>query len=187
MFNKSLLLTALLCCSAATFSATYPVVEPDPIEQIKERLESVDVQDYMKTPRKDWSVFKGEPYPVATKTRIRRYIPWYTTEFDILGENGKVMYPKGYTFNPLKYAKYPRRIVIFKLNQLDKIKPLLRPSDELIADSGDVIEAAEKLGRHISLVEPRMQERLGVRVVPSIIEQKGEHFEIKEIDIEDLD
>jgi len=173
--------------SAASFSTTYPVVEPDPIEQIKERLNSVDVKDYVKTPRKDWSVFKGEPYPVATESRIRRYIPWYTTEFDILGENGKVMYPKGYTFNPLKYAKYPRRLVIFKLSQLDKIMPLLRASDELIADSGDVIEVAEKIGRHISLVEPRMQERLGVRVVPSIIEQKGEYFEIKEIDVEELD
>ncbi|ENM6365919.1 hypothetical protein AB8I23_004253 [Vibrio alginolyticus] len=188
MLTRAVSIVLLGCCSAATLAKTYPVVEPDPMEEIQERLKNVDVQDYMDTPREEWSVFKGESYPVATKSQVRRYVPWYTTEFDIRGQNGKVVYPKGFTFNPLKFTPpLTRRMVFFKLDHYEKLKPLIRPSDELIADSGDVVELSEKIDRHISLVEPNSRERLGLRVVPSIIEQKGELFEIKEISLADLD
>lgn len=178
--------TLLICCSAATAKTTYEILEPDPMVEIQNKLKTTNASDFMKTPRNEWTVFKGEPYPLAKETRERKYIPWYTTEFDTKDKDGNVIYPKGFTFNPLKFAKYPLRLVIFKLEHYEAIKHLIKPSDELIADSGDVIEKSEEIGRHIYLVEPGMKERLGLQVVPSIIFQDGEHFVIREINLEDL-
>lgn len=170
-----------LLCHSVAHAKTYPIVEPDPMVEIQKRLESVDVTNYTQTPREEWTVFDGDPYPKAMQNRTRIYIPMYSLEFDIFDKNGKVLYPKGFTFNPLEYVRMSGRIVVFHLDKLEELKPLLRTSDILIADAGDVIAASEKLGRHIFLVEPKMRERLGLKVVPSIITQKENAFEIQEI------
>lgn len=174
--------------AAQVFSggATYPIIERDALEEIQERAAKADVAAFVnQKPRSEWSVWRGHELPRATEDRIRGYVPWYTLEFDITGPNGEVIYPKGFTFNPLQYLDHRQRIVIFKLDQLDKIKALLKPGDMLIADSGDVVEAGRQFGKHIYILRPELAKRLGVTHAPSFIVQKGAQFQIREVKLSD--
>ena len=50
----------------------------------------------------------------------------YTLDRDIADEKGNVVYPKGYTFNPLDYITYPGTLVI-----LDGNSPTQAPGSRL--------------------------------------------------------
>lgn len=191
--SKGLAVLCLYAYGAACFAtdhifgpgASFPIVERDALEEIEERAAKADVEEYVnKTPRSEWSAWSGYRLPVAKESRTRGFVPWYTLEFDITGPSGEVLYPKGFTFNPLQHVKHQQRIVIFKLDQLERIEPLLKPGDMLIADEGDVVAAAEKSGHHIYILNEKLANRLGVKVAPSIVEQKGTHFEIREVELE---
>ena len=163
---------------------TYAISEIDALTEIEEKAKTADVKGFVeKKPRSSWSAFNGFPLPSANETQVRAFVPWYILEFDIKGKNGEVIYPKGFTFNPLEHIKLPGRIVIFKLSQAAKIKKYLKPGDTLIADTGDVIEASNKLGSHIYILSDKLAKRLGVSVAPSFIEQKGSQLIIKEVNV----
>lgn len=193
-FNK-LLVASIVACLAATAKgtehiygpgATYTIAEQDALLEIQERTDKADVKEFVeKAPRESWSVWRGYSLPRATDNLVRGYVPWYSLDFDIPGPNGTILYPKGFTFNPLQHVKYPGRIVVFKLDQFDQIEPLLRPGDVLIADSGDVVEAGINTNKHISILDEKTANRLGIRVVPSIVHQDGTKFVIQEIAIRD--
>lgn len=165
---------------------TYDIAEQDALEEIRERGERADVKGYVnKTPRSEWSAWNGYPLPRATLDRVRNYVPWYRLEFNITDAKGGVIYPAGFVFNPLEHIRLPQRIVIFKLDQLSKLRPKLKAGDMLIADSGDVVEAGNKVGVHIYILNENLAKRFGVEVVPSIITQKDRQFEIIEVDFTD--
>ena len=161
---------------------TYEIAEEDALAEIHKRAEKVDVKAVIaKSPRESWSMWNGFPLPRASETLTRGFVPWYILEFDIKGPQGEVIYPKGFTFNPLEHVSYPGRIVIFKLDQFEQIKPLLKPGDQLIADTGDVVDIGAKVGHHIYILDEKTATRLGVKVAPSIIKQEGKKFVIREI------
>lgn len=165
---------------------TYEITEQDALEEIKERGQKADVKGYVnKTPRSEWSAWNGYPLPRATLDRVRNYVPWYRLEFNITDAKGNVIYPAGFVFNPLEHIKMPQRIVIFKLDQVEKMRPHIKAGDMLIADSGDVVEAGNKLGTHIYILSEQLAKRFGVEVVPSIVAQDEKQFQITEVDLSD--
>lgn len=183
---SSISATASALQEIAGGGVTYAIAEQDALEEIKERGQKADVKGYVnKTPRSDWSAWDGYPLPRATLDRVRNYVPWYRLEFNITDAKGSVIYPEGFMFNPLEHIKLPQRVVIFKLDQLQKLKPRLKAGDMLIADTGDVVEAGNKLGAHIYILNEKLAKRFGVEVVPSIITQDDKQFEIIEVDLSD--
>lgn len=187
-------LIIVLCCAPAPSIAsskkvnaggvTYEIAEKDALEEIRERAESANVREFInKKNRNEWSVWRGHPLPESTDNKERFYVPWYVLERDIPGPRGEVLYPKGYTFNPLSYIKLPQRIVVFKLDQYKRIKKYLKPSDILIADSGDVVEASSKFGVHINILSDQIVRRFGLERVPSFIDQDGTRLRIREVNI----
>lgn len=164
--------------------ATYTIQERNALEEIKERAKGFDVKSFIEEyPREGWSLWKGYPLPRALKNRVRFHIPFYSLEYDITDKNGAVIYPKGFTFNPLQYINYPTRIVVFKLDQYNAVKPHLKLSDMLVADTGDVVKAGSENNNHFFILDKKMVERLGIEKVPSIIEQDGQRFKITELKI----
>ncbi len=170
----------LTLCSAVSVAKTYPIAEKDILNEIQEKARSVDVSSITKKSRAQWSAFIGYPLPEVTENKRRSYVPFYTTEMAIKNADGSILYPKGFTFNPLDHIQLPYRIVVFKLSQLPKIKHLFRPTDVLIADSGDVIEVSEKENLHVFMLDKRTAKRLNVKAVPSIITQSGKKLIIEE-------
>ena len=57
--------------------------------------------------------------PAATEHKVRQVIPFFALSFDIPDKDGNILYPAGYTFNPLEYLRLPSRLIIVAENQLD--------------------------------------------------------------------
>lgn len=163
---------------------TYEISEIDALDEIASRAEAADVEKVVSDhPRANWGVWNGFELPVATKDSTRTFVPWYSLEMDIPGPKGSVLYPKGFTFNPLNHIKMPYRVVAIKIAQWDVVKPLLKDSDIVIADKGDVVEAGNNFGRHIYIMSEQLANRFGIQNVPSIVEQVDDKLLITEIGI----
>ncbi|WP_421198531.1 hypothetical protein [Aeromonas enteropelogenes] len=186
---KTMLCACLLSCSmhvgAAVIGQTYDVKEPDALTEIEQKAASVDWNKALNKPVDQWTALQGIKLPFATEDRSRSVIPFYTTEFDIKDKSGRVTYPKGFTFNPLEFVTLPQRIVIIDPLQEQWLQDHARVTDQIIFTHGNVFKAKERLNVPIFILDDKTRSRLDIKVVPTIVEQKGKmlvlhEFEFKE-------
>jgi len=185
-----------LACSAfaqgtpartSTIGRTYPVAEPDALAEIEARVATLPRDMSAKFgPRSRWSALKAAALPAAAADRTRTVVPFYTLDFDLKLPDGRVLYPKGFTFNPLTYVKLPQRIVVVHPGDLAWALRTARPSDFILLaalgrDSGDAIALGEKTGRAIYILQDQVKDRLGLQAAPVVITQVGTSLVLHEI------
>lgn len=163
----------------STIGRTWPIAEPDALAEIEAKVAALP-KDMSKNfgPRSKWSALKAASLPAAAADRVRSVVPFYTLEFDIRLPDGRVVYPKGFTFNPLTYVTLPQRLVVVHPRDLAWALKASRPSDFILlsalgSDNGDAIELSERTGRAIYILEERVKERLGLVAAPVIVAQSG--------------
>lgn len=162
---------------------TYTIVEPDLIEEIQKRQALVERK--LKEGMKDVKVKAPEGWerglPLASKSRVYHIEPKATLDQDIpkVDQQGKrigVLYPKGYTYNPLLYlpADPPVLIVFDATDQRQSryVKDFLvkqYPYRMLIISRGDYVKTLERFEESIYFLHPRIRETFklteGVSVV----------------------
>lgn len=165
--------------SSSTIGRTWPIAERDALEEIEAKVATLPrAMSKAYGPRSRWSALKAAPLGVASADRVRSVVPFYTLEFDIKLPDGKLLYPKGFTFNPLTYVQMPQRLVVVHPRDLGWALKVARPSDFILltalgTQNGDAIDLSEKTGRAIYILEERVKERLGLIVAPVIVAQAG--------------
>lgn len=180
------LAAALPLCPAwagtATIGRTWPIAEPDAMAEIEARAakQPVDIASHF-GPRAKWSAMQTASLSIATQARTRSVVPFYTLDFDINLPNGTMLYPKGYTFNPLTYVSLPQRLVIVHPRDLGWALRAARPADFILLTAGDALTLGEKIGRPLFILEERVKERLGLTVAPVIVAQAGQRLLLTEV------
>jgi hypothetical protein len=178
------------------FGRTYEIVEPDAYEEILNAVKRVDVEKFKKTLQKrikELAVVNEFNIPYAKETRTRYFEPRYELPFDIVDANGRVIYPKGFTFNPLQYMTLQGIFVFFDagsplhLNWLKKEGYTKRLDVMFIAVKGDVLEASRVLKAPVYRASKILLERFDVKRIPSIIKQNGGYLEITEVGMKDVE
>lgn len=172
--------------SRSTIGRTWPIAEPDALSEIEAKAATLP-RDMSKAfgPRKNWSALKAAGLAVAASDRVRSVVPFYTLDFDIRLPEGKTLYPKGYTFNPLTYVRLPQRLVVVHPRDLGWAIRVARPSDFILlaaldGENGDPIALGEKMGRSVYILEERVKERLGLQAAPVIVAQAGQKLVLTE-------
>lgn len=172
--------------SRSTIGRTWPIIEPDALAEIEAKVAALP-SDMSKAfgPRSAWSGLKTAPLATALSDRVRSVVPFYTLDFDIRLPGGKMLYPKGFTFNPLTYVRLPQRLVVVHPRDLDWALRSARQSDFILlsaldGQNGDAIELSERTGRAIYILEERVKQRLGLTVAPVIVRQVGTRLELTE-------
>jgi conjugal transfer pilus assembly protein TraW len=172
--------------ATSTIGRTWPIAEPDAMAEIEARVARQPASMAPAFgPRETWSALKAAPLGVADRDRVRSVVPFYTLDFDITLPDGKTLYPKGFTFNPLTYVSLPQRLVIVQPRDLGWALRTATPTDWiLLADGGgsgdDALSLGEKHGRALFILEERVKERLGLTVAPVIVRQVGQKLELTE-------
>jgi len=174
------LLTFSLQVDAGVIGQTYDIDEPDALTEIEQKVASVDWNKALNKPTEQWGALQGHSLPYATETRSRSVVPFYTTEFEITDQTGKVTYPKGFTFNPLEFVTLPQRIVIIDPRQESWLADHVKASDQIIFTQGNVLKAKERLQVPIFILDEKTRSRLDIKVVPTIVEQKGKMLVLHE-------
>ncbi len=197
------LISLLVLCVGTTGSAkdigvvgtTYPVTEKDALVEIEESAGKVNWESYFSSEeiQKKISYFKPEDIillPVAKEDRSFSVDMSYTLMFDIPDGKGGILYPKGYTFNPLDYVVFPKTLVV--LNGEDKDQVNWFKSSQYYKDAGVTLlltdgsyyKLSQELRRPVFYANIIILERLRLHAVPSIIKQEGRFMEVREIDIQ---
>lgn len=182
-----MLLAATAAQTNSTIGRTWPIAEPDALAEIEAKAATLP-PDLSKAfgPRENWTAMKAASLGVAAADRVRSVIPFYTLDFDITLPDGKTLYPKGFTFNPLTYVKLPQRLVVVHPRDLGWALRTARPSDFILlsalgGQNGDAIDLSEKTGRAIYILEERVKARLGLTVAPVIVAQAGTRLVLTEV------
>jgi len=172
---------------------TYAVKEKDAVEEMKELAKNIDWGKALVKGSREKRIKEYRPgdlvaLPRATRDEVRSVSLDYTLDFDITDDKGNVIYPRGFTFNPLEYLTYDKTLVV--LNGADKDQVAWFKSSryfkdvnvKLLITDGSYYDLSKELGRLVFYTNSKITSRLQLRAVPSVVTQKGQSMEVAEID-----
>jgi conjugal transfer pilus assembly protein TraW len=183
----AVLVAATAHAQSSTIGRTWPIAEPDALAEIEAKVATLPADMTAKFgPRSGWSAMKAAPLGTALRSLRRSVVPFYTLDTEIRLPDGSLLYPKGYTFNPLSYVTLPQRLVVVHPRDLGWALRQAKPADFILltGDNGqgpDPLTLSERSGRALFILEQRVKERLGLTVAPVIIAQVGTRLELTEV------
>jgi len=96
-----------------TVGGTYPVLEENILAELKEQVMKADqLRDEIRKQIGEYQHGSIPHLPGAAADRTFTVDMTYTVEEDITDETGRVIYPKGFRFNPLKYVTLPGGLLV---------------------------------------------------------------------------
>ncbi|WP_224962478.1 hypothetical protein [Geomonas subterranea] len=193
------ILTAVLVIAwAGTASAknlgvvgkTYPFAERDALAEIEERAKQVDWNKHLAKLKTDVARYKPElpDLPRVIADRVRRIDSTYTLDVDVPDprDPSRVLYPKGFSFNPFQYFTLPGCIVFVDVGDKKQLAWLKKSSfaadasATILLTGGEAAKAEEMFSRPFTYASSSIVDRLNILAVPSAACQKGVEVEVHE-------
>jgi len=168
---------------------TYPIAEPDALAEIEASAGKINMAKMVKKTRDKVRNFKPDNpvlLELAKQNRTFKVQMSYTLEFDIPDGKGGVLYPKGYSFNPLDYVTYPGVLVVIDgtvKEQVEWFKQSAYVNDirvKLLITNGQYYDLAIELQRPVYFLTPEIAQAFNLQAVPCVIVQNGKFMEIFE-------
>ena len=185
-----LLTHAPVTAATSIIGRTWPIAEPDAMAEIEARAaqQPPNMAEQF-GPRSGWSALKGATLATTREDRVRHVVPFYTLDTEIRLPDGKLLYPAGFTFNPLTYVSLPQKLVVVHPRDLGWALKTAALTDWIILTGGgdakdDALSLGEKHGRALFILEERVKERLGLTVAPVIVRQVGQKLELTEVRVD---
>ena len=171
------------------FGSTYKITERDAYDEILEKVKEKNLDKHFLSLKSKviYHTVTAHNLGRASENRTYKLDLKFQLPFDIKDHTGKVLYPAGYTFNPLKYIKFPFILVFFdslsekEVDWLKKSGMLDRDDVILITTRGNVMDANNILGRTVYLADNVILNYFSVTKTPTVIYQEGEALILKEI------
>lgn len=176
------------------FGAVYDIAEKDALKGIEEKAREVDVNRIINRGELARKVknytpedLKDVKLPPARNNRTFLVDMTYALDRDIADEKGNVIYPKGYTFNPLDYVTYPGVIVILDGKSQTQVAWFKRSEyskdlkTKLLITGGSYEELSNMLKRPVFYASRAIIGVFQIQAVPSIVRQDGALMEVREI------
>lgn len=162
---------------------TYPIAEPDLLEEVLQRRAIVErkLRESMKNVRIKAPDGWERKLPLASKSRTYRIEPKAVLDKDIprVDQQGRVigiLYPKGYTFNPLPYLPAdPPVLIVFDATDQRQVRyvkeTLLKqyPYRMLIIGRGDYSKTLEVFGESVYFLHPKLRETFNLTEGVSVV------------------
>jgi len=186
---------AVLVASAAnakelgTVGATYAIAEKDALVEIEQKAKSIDWSKVIK--RKPIEEYNGPEDRMSLPRAVRdRSFPvdmTYTLQIDIPDGKGGVLYPKGYTFNPLDYVSFTKTLVVINGNDPEQVKWFAgseygkRIDVMCLLTEGHYRSLGEKLDVPLFYADSTIIGRLRLSALPSVVRQDGRSMVVTEV------
>lgn len=190
-FLSSLLLlmlpgVALAMTELESVGAVYPVVEPDIRFEMKrnaaEKLE------------KQRQEFQAKPYQPSDLQSLRKARQdrsfavdmTYTLDRDLKTQEGNIVYPKGYTFNPLDYMGLSIGLVVIDGSdptQVEWFKESPYSSNhkvKLLLSGGYANLLSSELNRSVFYLDRDVAERFQLTATPCVVVQRDKYIQVTE-------
>jgi conjugal transfer pilus assembly protein TraW len=197
-------LSIFLLASLITYGAvaetrigpTYPVVEPDLLEEIQAKVaamqKSGEIDRLQNESKKRAENFVKSPPPVkgVTRTgqkRVFYFDPTVVANQDILGSKGELIVPVGTQANPLDYQDFGEPMLFFDARDPDQVKfaeILIKKRKNIVMPvltGGSYIDLMQKWKKRVFFDQRGLlTKRLRIKSVPALVSQEGNKLKIEE-------
>lgn len=174
-----------------TVGRTYTIAEPDALKEIQMAAAKVDWDKALDRKQSLERVKRYRPadtkhLPRARQNRTFLVDMTYTLDRDIPDGKGGILYPKGFTFNPLDYLSLTSTLVILDGSDPRQVKWFAsspHANDQrtkLIITEGDYHELIKTLGRPVFYLPHELADRLKLTAVPSVVKQLGAKMQVQQ-------
>ena len=168
---------------------TYPIVEPDVVAELKEQAAKTKKlsDDEFREQMKSYQPEDLHHLPRATRDRTFLVDMTYTLDRDLLDGDGKVIYPRGFTFNPLDYVSFSGGMLVIDGSDPMQVKwftetPYANNHQvRLLLSGGYAYKLIKELKRSVFYLTKEIADRLQLAAVPSLVIQKDDKLEVREI------
>lgn len=175
-----------------TVGAVYPVAEPDALAEIRAAAAKVDWGKALDRRKKLEAIKKFRPadlhpLPAARANRSFLVDMTYTMDIDIPDGKGGILYPRGYSFNPLDYLKLSTVLVVMDAGdrrQVEWFKASPHADDyrtRLLLSGGDYFDLTRELDRPVFYLADTVAKRLRLAAVPAVIRQQNNMLLVQEV------
>ena len=167
---------------------TSAVIETDLAEALRQRAVSVDVER-LRSAQARYQPANLQALPRATKDATTMVDLTHTLEQDVQDANGQVLYPAGFTFNPLRYVSLSGALVVIDGSDPEQVawfkdSPYGANRRALLLLSGGLAAALrDELRRPVAYLTEDIARRLQLRAVPSIVVERDNQLEIREVSL----
>ncbi len=166
----------------------YQVVEPDLMIELKQQaVERSHVEEDAFLERvKTYQPDDLHPLPRAVEDRTFLVDMTYTLDLDLVDGDGKVIYPRGFTFNPLEYVSFPGGLLIIDGDDPSQIKwfeetPYAQNHRVLLLlAGGHAYNLTDRLKRSVFYLTDEIAGRLQLAAAPSLVIQKDNMLQVRE-------
>lgn len=173
-----------------TIGMTYPIVEPDLVEEIKASIDYERLAKVMEENRQNYKAKDIYALPAAGRDRTFFVDMTYTLDRDIPGENGEIMYQRGLTWNPLDYVSLPGGLVVINSEDRKQVEWFVKSpynknrQQKLLISAGLAAPLIKQLNRPVFYLTKPIADRLQLAAVPCVITQNGKKMMVQEIKID---
>jgi conjugal transfer pilus assembly protein TraW len=171
-----------------TVGKTYPIAEKDALTEIEGRASTVDW-------KRLFSNVKPENYrpknltelPRAPETRSFLVDMTYTLKTDIPDGRGGILYPAGYSFNPLDYVTFKKTLVVIDGTDREQVDWFVHSKYKgqtdivLLLTGGSTTGLQNQLKQPVFYATRLIVQRFNLAAVPSVIHRKDRAMEVVEI------
>ena len=136
MFSTALAIFSLLISASAWATVsrhlgivgrTFPIVEPDLLAELRESSSRFEQsREELLARIKNYQPANLHPLPRAAADRTFLVDMRYVLDRDLTDAHGNIIYPKGYSFNPLEYITLPITLVVLDGKSLDQLNWFIR-------------------------------------------------------------
>ena len=115
----------------------------------------------------------------------------HTLEQDVQDANGQVLYPAGFTFNPLRYVSLSGALVVIDGSDPEQVawfkdSPYGANRRALLLLSGGLAAALrDELRRPVAYLTEDIARRLQLRAAPSVVMEHDQHLTVREVRIDE--
>ncbi len=194
---KSKLLSALwiITCATQVLAAhtrlepvgrTYPIVEQDIREEFKQKATGIDLDALFNTHNR-YQPANLHPLPRTASDRVFTVDLTHTLDHDIKDSQGNLLYPQGFTFNPLQYALLSGGLVAIDGSDPEQVEwfkgsPYFQNHRAILLLSGGYAnELKQALQRPVYYLTHDIAARLQLKAVPSVVVEQDNKLTVREV------
>ena len=169
-----------------TVGPTYPIGEQDIREEFKQKATLIDLDALFNTHNR-YQPANLHPLPRAANDRVFAVDLTHTLDHDIKDSQGNLLYPQGFTFNPLQYAGLSGGLVVIDGSDAKQVEwfkgsPYFQNHRAIFLLSGGYAnELKQALQRPVYYLTHDIAARLQLKAVPSVVVEQDNKLTVREV------
>jgi conjugal transfer pilus assembly protein TraW len=203
MHTKTIFIMSVLLSTLLLPGAVYPkdlgisgtvfeIAEKDALQELEDKAKSINWEQYLKKSNIRGHVENYKPQdlsslPKAKTNRTYTVDMTYTLSYDIPDGKGGILYPKGYSFNPLQYVSYNQTLVFINgadKSQIEWFKQSAFYKEikvKVLLTDGSYVKIMKDLKIPVFYATNIITERFNISAVPAVVTFKNQAAEVREV------